>query len=748
MGIFWGGGETFDYNIAQNLAAMDHKVTILTGKPLFSPQTNIIQNIETNYLSTPYLRKFSYQLTNKIPKMQAIFLLLDLYLFEKSAFGWIKKHQSEFDVVHILGMTLLAKETVREFKKPTILWYPGPPSERWEMRDIKELNGNRLLKFFAHGDTVSYLRNKNIEINDITPGVQVDLFKKTDTEIRKNYGISEDEILLLSCGRIIPGKGFEFLINGFKRVSEQSLNVKLLIVGDGPLRPSLEKLANRLGLEDKIIFIGKVEYKDLPAYYSAADIFLLLSSYENFSNSVLEAMSCELPIIVTNLGGFPLQIKDSVNGFLVNYLDIESLTQKILYLVQHPDIREKMGRINRQEILENYDWENSVKKLLALCNKVIFNRKTKVIFIIPNLGKGGAERVLVNLLENLDRNKIEPFCIFYDSKHVYPIPEDVKNFNLNLPGTQNFFKKIYRNLLRVLKIAIIIRREKPDTIFSFMNKVNLAVIISKILSRDDAKLIISERNTPYFQLSDKMGSLVKFLMKIFYFKADMIIAVSKGVKKDLVFNFNITEDKIKVIYNPLDIEKIQKLAKDNVTEHTWFLENIPMLINVASLTEKKGQQYLLSAFKILREKVRCRLVILGDGENENKLKKLAIDLGIEEDVAFLEFQMNPFKFMARASVFILSSLWEGFPNVIIEAMACGVPVISTDCHSGPNEIIDEGINGILVPPKDEKKLADAILAILRDKKLAEGFSLSGLKKIKDFSLNEIIMEYTHVLTIN
>lgn len=373
------------------------------------------------------------------------------------------------------------------------------------------------------------------------------------------------------------------------------------------------------------------------------------------------------------------------------------------------------------------------------------NRNRKILFVIPNLGKGGAERVCANILYKLDRNKFDLCCIFYDKNHVYDIPEDVKSYTLDLSGAQNFLKKIEMSLYRIIKISQIIKKENPELILSFMNTVNLSTIISKVLSGSKAKIIISERNTPSIQQKAFLGFTTKLLMRIIYRKADTIIAVSNGVKKDLMKNFGIKEDKISVIHNPVDIDKIQKLSQEEITECEWFNEDIPIIINVASLTEKKGQKYLLKAFRIIREKLNCRLVILGEGPKENELKELAKNLGILSDVKFLGFQKNPFKFITKSAVFVLPSIFEGFPNVLIEAMACCVPVISTDCPSGPNEVIEDGINGFLVPVKDEKIMAKKIIHLIVDDSLRKKFILNGLNTVQKFSVDKIIKLYQEVL---
>ncbi len=383
----------------------------------------------------------------------------------------------------------------------------------------------------------------------------------------------------------------------------------------------------------------------------------------------------------------------------------------------------------------------------------VLSKKVKVLFVIPNFWMGGAERVLSVLLEHLDRNKIQPFCIVYDLRRTYKVPEDVKMHCLNLPGTDSKFKKIVYTLKRIIKIKRIIKKEEPDIVFSFLHKVNLLTIFTMLLAyilknKGKTKLFISERTTISVHLKKcKRGyrEITKFLIKHFYPMADKVIANSLGIKEDLIMNFNFSEGKIDVIYNPVDIAEIDKLSQEEVVEHPWFQEDIPVIINVGSLNIPKAQSYLLKAFKLVRDKVRSRLVILGEGEKEYELKQLAEDLRITDDVAFLGFQGNPFKFVRKSSVFVLSSIYEGFPNVLIEAMACGVPVVSTRCPSGPAEIITDSVNGFLVPVKDEVKLAEAILQIITNPDMAASMAYEAKISVAKFDVKTAIKEYEKLL---
>ena len=218
------------------------------------------------------------------------------------------------------------------------------------------------------------------------------------------------------------------------------------------------------------------------------------------------------------------------------------------------------------------------------------------------------------------------------------------------------------------------------------------------------------------------------------------MCVSKGIA-DEIFTMTGHWDKIKVIYNPVTDDKILKMAEKKV-DHEWFRNPyIPIILMVGRLSKTKDQPTLFKALSLIVEKQPARLVIVGSGTEEHKLKKLADKLNLSKNILFLGFQDNPYKYMKKASVFVLSSLQEGFGNVIVEAMACGTPVVATDCKSGPSEIIQDGINGLLVPPQDQISLANAILRILNDPHLAEKFSFEGRKRAEFFSVKKSLEEY-------
>jgi glycosyltransferase involved in cell wall biosynthesis len=208
------------------------------------------------------------------------------------------------------------------------------------------------------------------------------------------------------------------------------------------------------------------------------------------------------------------------------------------------------------------------------------------------------------------------------------------------------------------------------------------------------------------------GPLLRALVRRSYRRADAIVANSQGVAADLAQLLAPPRPQIVTIYNPLPVAEIQSLSRAGV-EHPWLAPaGPPLLLGVGKLKLQKDFATLIRAFARVRAVRPAHLVILGEGEERARLERLALELGVASDLALPGFTENPWAWMARAAVFVLSSAWEGFSNVLAEALACGCPVVSTDCPSGPAELLENGRYGCLVPVGDDRALADAILATL------------------------------------
>jgi glycosyltransferase involved in cell wall biosynthesis len=240
---------------------------------------------------------------------------------------------------------------------------------------------------------------------------------------------------------------------------------------------------------------------------------------------------------------------------------------------------------------------------------------------------------------------------------------------------------------------------------------------------------------------EKFRWLKIHLTKRAYRDAEAVIVVSNGEKEDLIKNFGIPGNMVSVVYNPVNREAIEKLSG----EDAGIDFNVPLVVTAGRLVHQKGMDILLRAFRMVRDVTASKLLILGGGEKREDLVSLSQSLHLSEDVVFLGMQMNPFKFMRKAAVFCLASRYEGLGNVILEAMSLGVPVIVTDCPSGPSEIIEGGRYGILVKPEDPGAIAEALLRVLSDRGLQQTLSSLSLERAQDFSLDAQLSQWEEII---
>lgn len=302
-----------------------------------------------------------------------------------------------------------------------------------------------------------------------------------------------------------------------------------------------------------------------------------------------------------------------------------------------------------------------------------------------------------------------------------------------------------RVLCSLPALARYLRRERPHAMLSALHHANVVAVWARELARSSTILVVSERNTltasPFYKNRGRLPSR-QWLMKRTYPRADAVVAVSRGVANDLVSSIGLPREHIKVIYNPVVTEELLRLSRVPV-HHPWCARGAPSMILAAGrLTEQKDFPTLIRAYSLLRKRRSERLVILGEGEERGELETLISHLGLEEDVYLPGFVDNPFAWMRAARLFVLSSRWEGLPGVLIQAMACGTEVVSTDCHSGPAEILENGRWGRLVPVGDPEALAAAMDSAL-DEDAAERPGVEV--RASEFGLDPSVRSYLEVL---
>jgi glycosyltransferase involved in cell wall biosynthesis len=260
-----------------------------------------------------------------------------------------------------------------------------------------------------------------------------------------------------------------------------------------------------------------------------------------------------------------------------------------------------------------------------------------------------------------------------------------------------------------------LRSERPHALLAVKDRANQVAILAGKRARSKTRIAVEIQTTISTALDGKsaLRKAAWYLpMRLLYPMADVVIAVSEGVARDLVEITGLPRERIQVIRNPAVSGAMFRLAREPL-DHPWYQDaSTPIVTGIGRLTRQKDFSTLIRAFARVRSQLSCRLMILGEGRDRATLGELAQSLGVAEDIALPGFVVNPYPFLGRASLFVLSSLWEGSPTVLTEAMALGVPVVATDCPSGPREILRGGQIASLVPMGDPVALAAAMLDTL------------------------------------
>jgi glycosyltransferase involved in cell wall biosynthesis len=331
----------------------------------------------------------------------------------------------------------------------------------------------------------------------------------------------------------------------------------------------------------------------------------------------------------------------------------------------------------------------------------------RVALFLPSLNGGGAERVAINLAEGFASLGVATDLVTVSGRGelAAQVPRGVRLVDLGKS----------RVIFGLPGLVAYLRTERPRAVISFMDHAGVVALWARRLSGVPTRVICTVHNTPS-QAAPNSASVrsrvMPALLRAFYPSADEIVAVSHGVARDLCDATGFPLERVRVIYNPVITEALVAAAGE-APGHPWLTDGgPPVVLGVGRLARQKDFASLIRAFKLVRDRRPARLLILGEGPERPALEALARELGLEGEVAMPGFLAGAQACMARAGVFVLSSAWEGLPTVLIEALAAGVPVVATDCPSGPREILRGGELGHLVAGGDVAALADGILAAL------------------------------------
>lgn len=311
------------------------------------------------------------------------------------------------------------------------------------------------------------------------------------------------------------------------------------------------------------------------------------------------------------------------------------------------------------------------------------------------------------------------------------------------PGLRIIDLKSRRKLTTALATVRYLRRERPRVLLAAGHRFNIAALWAARLA-PSVPVYLSVHNN----ISAEAGSgrrLQRRLQVVArnYPRACGIVTVSRGVARDLIDNCGIDAGLVRTIYNPVISERFRSMAAAAPPAHDWFNESVPIIVAVGRLTRQKAFDHLLHCFAALRQRRPCRLIILGEGPDRPQLEQLVAQLGLTEQVWMPGFVANPYPFMRIASLLVLSSIFEGLALVLVEAMALGTPVVSTDCPSGPAEVLEDGRYGTLVPVGDREAMVAALDRVL-DTPVDKALLSSAVDR---FTVENVVSQYEEFLQL-
>ncbi len=548
--------------------------------------------------------------------------------------------------------------------------------------------------------------------------------------VRKKLDL-EDKLVIGHVGSFRTPKNHAFLLQVFSEIYKKRKDAVLLLLGEGELMDTIKQQAAVLGLSEAVYFLGN--QKAAP-YYQAFDFLVFPSLYEGLPGTVVEAQTAGLRCLVSDTVTGEVKITD-----LAEFYSLDKTAKEWADYVLGHCRYERAGRL--AEVKEaGFDIESQIEKYKKIYRK-------NLLLMVPLLHQGGFERICA-LTAHLLKDVCNVRIAIFSSKDLFYDVSGIEVSDLNLPSRPGVLGKILNVLLRRRKAKRLKREKNIHITYSFGPTANLVNALSKV--KDEVWIGIRG----YGALEDKHA------MNLTCKRADKVICCTQVMADDVKALYHPAQ--VECLYNPCDTEAIRELSERQPDKaHKAFLEgNGPIIASMSREDDVKGFWHLLKGFALVKKEIPdAKLMIIGEGEF-TEYKKLAADLGIAGSVLFTGVQKNPFCYVSRASLYIMTSITEGFPNSLIEAMAAGVPAMSVNCKTGPAEIFMEdyreaadqhrvchGKYGILLPvlnpeknldasvvEEEERIMAEEAVKVLSDARLLEKGRENALARSREFSV--------------
>lgn len=523
------------------------------------------------------------------------------------------------------------------------------------------------------------------------------------TELRDKMGLT-DKFVIGHVGSFREAKNHTFLIQIFEQIYKKRNDAILLLLGEGALMESIKQQVSEAGLSNVVWFLGNKS--DVAHYYQIMDYLVFPSLYEGLPGSIVEAQTSGLRCLVSDNVTREVGITELVEFYSLN----RTAGEWADYILETGDyIRE-----NRFESIKRagFDIGAQIVRYGEIYRK-------NIMLIVPMLHQGGFERICVHTAQLL-KDRFNVCIAIFSSQDMFYNVDDIELIDLNLGSRPDIVGKLL-NVLKRRNVIKHIKKEKNIHItYSFGPTANLI----NALSRAGDKIWIGIRG--YGALADRQA------MKLTCGRSDKVICCSQEMADDVKELFHPKE--VECLYNPCDTEKLRRLsAEQNDLEYKMFIEEkSPIIASMGREDDIKGFWHQIKAFSLIKKEIPdAGLMIIGDGDFSQYIR-LTEELGISDSVLFTGVQKNPFCYLKKASIYIMTSETEGFPNAVVEAMAVGLPIVSVNCKTGPAEILTndykqikeqnkvyEGEYGILLPVMNPVKNMDAGVIEKEEKIMAE-----------------------------
>lgn len=545
-------------------------------------------------------------------------------------------------------------------------------------------------------------------------------------KIRRELGI-EKCYVIGHVGRFHYAKNHEYLLRVFAElVKRKTRDYVLLLLGEGSGMEDIRILSRELGIGDKVYFLGNKS--NVNDYYQAMDYFVYPSRFEGMPGTIVEAQTAGLRCLMSDT-----ICKEVIATELVTTRSIREDPRLWADEIEQHLQYQRSSRVDEMKEL-GFDVHGQAVLMTD------FYTKEKLLLISPMLHQGGFERVCITTARLLKPYYDVSIVIFDDADIAFDI-RGLSIINIHLGVRNGKLAKITNLMRRAVRVRKLKQRMKPVIAYSFGPSANMVNALSKTSL---TSVFLGLRG--YQDVADDPK------MKLYVRKADRIICCSKEIEAIVQEKYGYLQTA--TLYNPYDAEGITELSKEKVTDLPWKMEDEDrprILIGVGRDDPVKGFWHLIKAFYLVQKEIpQMRLIIMGDGSFE-QAKSLVSELQLEQKVYFPGVRKNPYKYLAASEMFLLSSYTEGFPNVLVEAMILGRPLISTDCRTGPAEILDHGKYGILVPDmgdtedysgdtisEKETCFAEKIIEVLKDSERQKELSELERKRAGEFDYDSYV----------